>query len=398
VPSIVAGKKDGRVQGIDLLRGLCIVFVVLHHINLRVRFHDSGIGKLIGSAADRVLFWSGYYGVVVFFVISGFLITTWTLKRWGSLREIGARQFYLMRFARIVPCLAGLLVVLAILDRAGVPRFVINTQHTSLARALVAASTFHINWLEAKTGYLPASWDVLWSLSVEEVFYLFFPLVCLALRKPVLIAGFLSCFLLIGPYARVHTHNQLWSEYGYPSNMDGIALGCLAAMLAGRIKLGDRTNLALRISGVVLCIFIVAFRVTVDRLHLYKLGLDVTVLEIGTALLLIALQLSFEKRTVVADDSPETSGSGWFLNSTGFLRWFGRNSYEVYLTHMFVIWPMFFLFVRWKFGPNFMPLLFVTTAALAGLLGYAVERFYSDPLNRGLRVKLVRRSDQKSKP
>ncbi len=382
-------KKDTRVQGIDLLRGLCIVFVVLHHVNLRIRFHDSGSGKLIGPAADRVLFWSGYYGVIVFFVISGFLITTWTLRRWGSLREIGARQFYLMRFARIVPCLAGLLVILAILDRAGVPRFVINTQHTSLARALVAASTFHINWLEAKTGYLPASWDVLWSLSVEEVFYLFFPVVCLLLRKPALIAGFLSCFVLFGPYARVHTQNQLWSEYGYPSNMDGIALGCLAAMLVTRIRLGDRANLALRISGAALCVFVVAFRGTVDRFHLYNLGLDVTVLEVGTALLLIALQLSFEKRAASAEGSPETSGSRWFLTATGFLRWFGRNSYEVYLTHMFVIWPMFFLFAHWKFGLNFMPLLFVTTAALAGLLGYAVERYYSDPLNRGLRSKLV---------
>jgi peptidoglycan/LPS O-acetylase OafA/YrhL len=298
-----------------------------------------------------------------------------------------------MRFARIVPCLAGLLVILAILDRAGVPRFVINTQHTSLARALVAASTFHINWLEAKTGYLPASWDVLWSLSVEEVFYILFPLVCLLLRKPVLIIGFLSCFVLIGPYARVHTQNQLWSEYGYPSNMDGIALGCLAAMLVTRIRLGDKANLALRISGAILCFFIVAFRGTVDWLHLYKIGLDVTVLEVGTALLLIALQLSFEKRAASANDSPETSGSRWFLNSTGFLRWFGRNSYEVYLTHMFVIWPMFFFFVHRKLGPNFMPLLFVTTTALAGLLGYAVERFYSGPLNRGLRAKLVRRDE-----
>src|SRR5205807_7481880 len=139
-------KKDSRVQGIDLLRGLCIVFVVLHHVNLRVRFDNTDLGRLIGRAASRVLFWSGYYGVIVVFVISGFLITTWTLRRWGSLREIAARQFYRMRFARIVPCLAGLLIVLAILDRAGVPRFVINTQHTSLARALLAASTFHINW------------------------------------------------------------------------------------------------------------------------------------------------------------------------------------------------------------------------------------------------------------
>lgn len=77
-----------------------------------------------------------------------------------------------------MPCLAGLLLVLVLLDRMGVPRFVVNTQHTSLLRASIAALTFHVNWLEAKTGYLPASWDVLWSLSVEEVFYIVFPLLC----------------------------------------------------------------------------------------------------------------------------------------------------------------------------------------------------------------------------
>jgi peptidoglycan/LPS O-acetylase OafA/YrhL len=381
-------KKDSRVQGIDLLRGLCIVFVVLHHINLRVRFDNAAPGLMLGRAVNRVLFWSGYYGVIVFFVISGFLITTWTLRRWGSLREIGARQFYRMRFARIVPCLAGLLVILAILDRAGVPRFVINVQHTSLARALLAASTFHINWLEAKTGYLPASWDVLWSLSVEEVFYLFFPPVCLLFRNRWLIAGFLSCFLILGPYARVHTQNQLWSEYGYPSNMDGIALGCLAALLAAAVKLGGKANLALRISGTVLCVFIVAFRATVNRFHLYDAGLDVSVLEVGTALLLIALQQSFDQRAASIEGLPETRTSRWLLRSTAWLRWFGRNSYEVYLTHMFVIWPTFFLFVHWKLGPNFMPLLFVVATALAGVLGYAVEHFYSDPLNRRLRAGL----------
>jgi peptidoglycan/LPS O-acetylase OafA/YrhL len=391
------GKKDSRVPGIDVLRGLCIVFVVLHHINLRVRFDSTPPGLMMGRAVSRVLFWNGYYGVIVFFVISGFLITTWTLRRWGGLGAMGARTFYRMRFARIVPCLAGLLVILAILDRAGVPRFVINTQHTSLGRALVAASTFHINWLEAKTGYLPASWDVLWSLSVEEVFYLFFPLVCLLFRKPWLIAAFLSCFLILGPYARIHTQNQLWSEYGYPSNMDGIALGCLAALLAAAVKLGGRANLALRISGTALCVFIVAFRATVNRLHLYAAGLDVSVLELGTALLLIALQPSFNQRAASVAGPEETPASQWFLRGTAWLRWFGRNSYEVYLTHMFVIWPLFFLFVRWKLGPNSMPLLFVTATALAGALGYAVERFYSDPLNRRLRSRLTLPQDQNQK-
>lgn len=60
-----------RVPGIDLLRGLCIVAVVLHHINLRIHFRDSSLGQLLGPAANRALFWNGYYGVRMFFVISG---------------------------------------------------------------------------------------------------------------------------------------------------------------------------------------------------------------------------------------------------------------------------------------------------------------------------------------
>jgi peptidoglycan/LPS O-acetylase OafA/YrhL len=92
-----------------------------------------------------------------------------------------------MRSARTVPCLAGLLLLLSILDRLSVPRFTINMQHTSLGRALLVALTFHVNWLEARTGYLPSAWDVLWSLSVEEVFYVFFPLLCALLRKPALL-------------------------------------------------------------------------------------------------------------------------------------------------------------------------------------------------------------------
>ena len=189
-------RESGRVPGIDVLRGLCIVAVVLHHINLRIHFRDSSLGHWMGPAANRALFWSGYYGVRVFFVISGFLITTWSLKRWSisekpNLAQLNLRQFYLMRFARIMPCLLGLLLLLAVLDRFSVPYFTINPQHTSLWRALLAALTFHVNWLEARTGYLPANWDVLWSLSVEEVFYVFFPLLCTLVRKQALLIALL---------------------------------------------------------------------------------------------------------------------------------------------------------------------------------------------------------------
>jgi peptidoglycan/LPS O-acetylase OafA/YrhL len=400
LPEVTTQRPEQRVQGMDLLRGLCIVAVVLHHINLRIRFNQSGLGKLMGPAANRVLFWSGYYGVIVFFVISGFLITTWSLKRWGSLRQISLRQFYLMRFARIVPCLVGLLAILGLLDRFGVPRFVINTQHTSLLRALLAALTFHVNWLEARTGYLPASWDVLWSLSVEEVFYLFFPLLYTLLRKQALIISVLCCFMAIGPWARIHMQG-LWADYGYLSCMDGIALGSLAAMAAAKLRLRARANRALLMTGVLLCLLIVVFRATAARIGFYKWGLDVTVLEFGVALLMITLQLRFNGAAVrhsAAASMSTGSSSGkiqlssaarLLFRSTAFLRWFGRNSYEVYLTHMFVIWPIVWLFQRFGARIDSAPWWFLLATTLAGLLGWVVARFYSEPLNRGLRWKLA---------
>ena len=383
-----------RVPGIDLLRGLCIVAVVLHHINLRIHFRDSSLGQLLGPAANRVLFWNGYYGVRMFFVISGFLITSWSLKRWGRLSQLNLRQFYLMRFARIMPCLAGLLAILILLDRLGVPRFVINTQHTSLARATIAALTFHVNWLEAKTGYLPASWDVLWSLSVEEVFYIVFPLLCVLLRKQALLIGLLTCFVLVGPFVRVHTQNELWADYGYFSCMDGIAFGCLAAMVAAKTKLNNKANLAFTISGAFLCLLITVFRGIAVRLAFYKVGLDVTLLEIGSALLLIALQQNSERRVDNISDKP-TSASGLnhvskhLRRSTALLRWFGRNSYEVYLTHMFAVWPMVGLFFYFHQSIHLAPLWFLATLALAGGLGYLAARFYSEPLNHRLRTTLT---------
>jgi peptidoglycan/LPS O-acetylase OafA/YrhL len=400
----ITPKPDKRVQGIDVLRGLCIIAVVLHHINLRIHFNQSAFGVMIGPAANRVLFWSGYYGVRAFFVISGFLITSWSLQRWGSLKNISLRQFYTMRFARIVPCLLGLLALLVILDRAGVPRFVVNTQHTSLWRALLAALTFHVNWLEARTGYLPAAWDVLWSLSVEEVFYVFFPLLCKWIRKEFLLIALLGVFVILGPFARtVLTHNDLWQDYGYLACMDGIAIGCLAAIVAGKISAGkviaskisagefspsNHTRLtlnSLKVAGTVLCLLIVVFRGIAARIGFYKVGLDVTVLELGASLLVIAYGLEQQLGTNVVQGRLAKAG----LIFTAPLRWFGRNSYEVYLTHMLVVWPMVWAFFHFQQSLNAAPVWFLATAALTGVFGYLFARLYSEPLNRMLRTKML---------
>ena len=362
-----------RVPGIDVLRGLCILAVVVHHINLRIRLDKAPFLQHLGEPVNGVLFWSGYYGVRVFFVISGFLIAGWSLKRWGTLDKLNLRQFYAMRFARIVPCLVGLLVVLSVLHLTRTPQFVIHRQHQSLPRAFFAALTFHINWLEGRTGYLPAAWDVLWSLSVEEVFYLVFPLLCRILRRQLLLICVLLGFVVAGPFARVLIHTDSWVDYSYFGCMDGIALGCLAAMVAARFRFSSRWNLALLVFGTGLCLLIEVFRPVQAWLGLYKVGLDVTVLSLGAALLAIALQQRSELGHRFA----------------GWLRWFGRNSYEVYLTHMLVVWPMVGIYLYFHQSLAASPFWFVGITALTGLLGYVVTRLYSEPLNRLLRTRLI---------
>lgn len=381
--SFVVKNSGQRIPGIDILRGLCIIAVVIHHINLRFRFQRAPWGHLLPEPVINVLFWSGYYGVRVFFVISGFLIAGWSLKRWGSFRKLNIRQFYSMRFARIIPCLVAVLLVFSILHLAGAPRFVINRPHQSLPRALFAALTFHINWLEGHYGYLPGGWDPLWSLSVEEVFYLFFPLLARWLKTGVFVTLLLG-FVVVGPVARTLITSDPWVDYSYFSCMDGIALGCLAAMVNAKVNLSAIATRVLLISGAFLCVFIEVFRSLQARLGLYKIGLDVAVLNLGTALLLIALQQRFEKNA---------SGGHW---STGWLRWFGRNSYEVYLTHMLVVWPMVGIYFRVNQSPNMAAFWYVPITALTGLLGYLLARFYSEPLNGELRRKLLERENSQA--
>src|SRR5579863_9157784 len=100
-----------RFDGIDVLRGLSIIAVVLHHINMRMLLNDVPVQKLLPTQLDKILFWNGANGVAVFFTISGFLITTTALRRWNSLAELDIPSFYRLRFARIAPLLLALLLI-----------------------------------------------------------------------------------------------------------------------------------------------------------------------------------------------------------------------------------------------------------------------------------------------
>jgi peptidoglycan/LPS O-acetylase OafA/YrhL len=337
---------------VDLLRGLAIFFVLMNHVNMRLRMAKVPYTHGLPEHLVNSLVWNGQQGVQMFFAVSGFLITTTALRRWGPGIDIGA--FYRLRFARIAPLLLLLLAILSTLDLAQVENFVINPKVATLPKALLAALTFNVNVLEANHGYLPANWDILWSLSVEEVFYLVFPLVR---RYTKLFIGLLLICVVLGPISRTHG-NALWREYSYLGGMDAIALGCLTALLIQRFQVPPRLLIAL---GTPLLLFTLCY---------YRpIGPGMTILAIGTCLIIAA--------------SAQTQ---W--KSPGFLsplRVLGERSYEIYLTHMFIVFAFFQVFLSTGKQMKYVPVLFVATILVCGLLGEAVARVYSEPLNRLLR-------------
>ena len=175
---------------------------------------------------------NGYEAVFVFFVLSGFLIAGRALRHWSSLGGIDRRAFYARRFARIAPCLALLVAVLSLCDLVRVPEFAIDPARQSLGRALLSVLGLHLNWYEGRTGYLPAGWDVLWSLSIEELFYVGFPLACLLARRGTALLAVPLLILAVSlPVTRgMLSGNEIWQEKAYLPGMAAIATGVLAAM------------------------------------------------------------------------------------------------------------------------------------------------------------------------
>ena len=362
-----------RLEGVDVLRGLAILFVLLNHVNMRLRFARVPYTEGLPEQLVASLVWNGQRGVQIFFAVSGFLITATSLRRWGGLSQVSLRGFYLMRFARIAPLLLLILGVLSGLHLAQVEHFVVSAKTGGLGRALVAALTFHVNVLEARRGYLPGNWDILWSLSVEEMFYLFFPVVARLFGRGKLFIAALLGFVALGPFARtVFTHgNETWKEYSYLGGMDAIALGCLTALVVRRFPFPRNVLRSAGAIGVVLLVFNLCFSLQGEAWGLERTGLDMTVVALGACLIIAAVAQSKWKGPRII--SP--------------LLKLGERSYEVYLTHMFVVFGAFGLFVRAGKPMWGVPVLFIGVIAAAGLLGEVVARVYSEPLNRLIRKR-----------
>ena len=360
-----------RVDGIDLLRGLSIVFVLMNHVNMRLLFAHVPYTRGLPPQLVYSLVWNGQFGVQMFFVISGYLITSTSMRRWGSPAALSLRDFYLLRFARIAPLMLLLLLILSTLHLAHVPGYVVQPSTGGLGRALLAAMTFHLNFLEATRGYLPGNWDILWSLSVEEMFYLFFPLVARVLRRKSLLIAFLLLFAIVGPFARAKAfnHNPVWREYSYLGGMDAIALGCLTAILLANRRLSRTAVLALGSIGFGLLVFSLCFSIRAYIWGMGRNGTNMTVLALGTCCVIAAASQSRWQAPRVL--SP--------------LLILGQRSYEIYLTHMFAVMALFALFLRAGGQVKLVPWLFLASIVTAGSFGWLVARLYAEPMNRWIR-------------
>jgi len=154
---------DDRIRGLDGLRALAVVAVIAYHL---------WPTTLPG----------GYLGVDVFFVVSGFLITTLLLRQMARTGNLDMPGFWRRRARRLLPALGAVLVVGTLAARLVEPDLLVGS-----GRQWLGALTFSTNWLEiaAGTSYFDATqpelFQPLWSLAIEEQFYLVWPLVLVGL-------------------------------------------------------------------------------------------------------------------------------------------------------------------------------------------------------------------------
>lgn len=364
-------RRVNRFEIIDLLRGLAILLVVLRHVQLRIPFEETELLVNLSNLIFSAIFVSGNEGVRIFFVISGFLITLNCLVRYSDLNRININEFYKFRFARIAPCLIALVIILSALHFLGVKSYVINARF-SYSETLFSAFAFHLNWLEGMKGYLPPSWDVLWSLSVEEVFYIVFPLVCLISRRKSVIYTALIVLIIVGPFNRFFLEgNNVWQTKAYLSCMDSIAIGCLFALLSHKKTFTKSVVRTFSVIGAAFVIFVLLVKKDPSFSFLSDLYLFKTTLSFGVGLLLI----SATRQRLMP----------FFSVLLSPLVMYGRLSYEIYLTHMFVVIESIRFYKIYKVDLNHPLIFLVGVLIVSGLLGYLVERYFSKPMNLWIR-------------
>jgi peptidoglycan/LPS O-acetylase OafA/YrhL len=217
----VQPNAGSRIPALDGIRAISICFVLCAHA--------MGTGMLPMTPAAHVF---GDIGVRAFFVLSGFLITTLLLRERARQGSISLRGFYLRRALRIFPAFYAYLAVLIVLRAAGY----ISPSNSDLAFAGTYTMNFHAE----------RAWQVghLWSLSVEEQFYLAWPLTLILVGTRRALAVALAAIAL-APVVRMVTWvgfpalRELTDQM-FPCVFDALATGCVLAIARAWLESSER--------------------------------------------------------------------------------------------------------------------------------------------------------------
>lgn len=209
--------QHSRNQDLDGVRGLAILLVIAAHVGLPVR-------------------WGGLSGVTLFFVLSGYLITTLLIREWDTFGSVSLWRFWGRRALRLLPALVLLLAL--------VPVLLLVTHDDRLRTyptAALASLLYVGNWVRVHGTDLGVL-NHLWSLSVEEQFYVVWPLVFIVLLR--WFRRHAMAFVL--GLAAVTTFYSVWTrgtaarlDISTETNAFALLLGvCLAFALAGAQRRG----------------------------------------------------------------------------------------------------------------------------------------------------------------
>ena len=286
------------------LRGLAILAVVMYHCHPR----------LVGTWIYYASLW-GWAGVIIFFVMSGFLITSILLETQNKPHTL--HNFHARRALRIWPVYA---LVLAVCYWQA-PWFIGPSTWDAVKTAPWLAYIFFVQNLFHLT--LPPAIGPTWALAIEEQYYFFWAPAVRFLRRPWMLASILALALIASPLLRLGHHSWLTPTHTL-IHLDGIALGSLMALGLYTIPLARRVWLWIGLSGMVLGI---AAAATVAG---------------GTAYLDSALAMGFAGAVLALITSTGARNPLSFLLRRGPLPFYGRIIYGLYMIHIMV-----FVFFGW---------------------------------------------------
>jgi peptidoglycan/LPS O-acetylase OafA/YrhL len=361
-------RSSKRLLSVDCLRGLAIASVLFAHGGLPADLFMWWMPKRVFEALGR----NGYYGVAIFFVISGFLITSRTMQRHGSPRFVDPKDFYIMRIGRIVPGLLLSLSLIYLCFRLGVGGFQ-PPDPQQVTQGIYAAATlqYHVFFPVRGGGPGMDPLSIFWSLSIEEVFYIIFPVLCVVCLRKRVFACVLLGVALFGPVYRT----EEMAVFRWWGSADLLAIGCLTGLAAPYVahRVSSLASVAMQMAA--LCA-IGAIYLFLPREAHYRFGPSLVGLAVAL-FLVVSLRHGNLPR---------------LLASSACILWplavIGGLSYELYITHMTIRYIVTDIVLSNGLAKWVYDLAMVLIVVPAAIL---MAKVYTEPSNRAIRRFYARR-------